>query len=200
MTLLAKVLPPTLTAVVRGQHVRAATAVFDRLLMGQHWAARPAERDAKCVLSRIVVCGLHLIEPALLASDDITEVMGLLRGLPSIMAASMDEFLDMVEHRELMPDAEILASRHHFATQQALSRGRRQKLKALRQVFREVSQRIHDFICLPTYLPTYLPTCLPTCSPSYVSTYLTFYDIDGDNDYLDLVELAVLVSAMEDSL
>ena len=63
MTLLAKVLPPTLTAVVRGQHVRAATAVFDRLLMGQHWATRPAERDAKCVLSRIIVCGLHLIEP-----------------------------------------------------------------------------------------------------------------------------------------
>ena len=105
--------------------------------------------------------GLHLIEPALLASDDITEVMGLLRGLPSIMAASMDEFLDMVEHQELMPDAEILASRHHFATQQALSRRRRKKLNALRQVFKEVSQRIHDFICLPTYLPTHLPTYLP---------------------------------------
>ena len=140
MTLFTKVLPPALTAVVRGQHMRAATAVLDRLLLGHHWAGRPADRDAKCVMARMIVCALDLVEPVLLATDDPSSLMELMRGLPIMIASSLESFLDTVEHKPLIPDAEIRASRLHFKTQHALSKGRRQKVKALRQAFREVSQ------------------------------------------------------------
>ena len=48
------VLTPTATQVVvaGGHTVRCATAVFDRLLLGQHWAARPPTRTAKNVRER----------------------------------------------------------------------------------------------------------------------------------------------------
>jgi hypothetical protein len=52
------VLTPTATqvAVAGGHTVRCATAVFDRLLLGQHWAARPPTRTAKNVRGTHLDC------------------------------------------------------------------------------------------------------------------------------------------------
>lgn len=89
MTLLAKVLPVTLEQ-------NPCARVFDLLLGGGDWA-RPPQRDARGVLIRLIIAALERVQDRVVSTDDIMEVMGLLRALPAELAEDLEGFLTQAE-------------------------------------------------------------------------------------------------------
>jgi hypothetical protein len=125
MTLLAKVLPMTLEQ-------NPCARVFD-MLLGGGAGDRPAQRDSRGVLIRLILVALDRVQDRVLATEDMMDVMLLFRELPKELSAEMEAFVTQAEYAKMpFTDGEVALLRHRHEVEVDMEAKQLSKLRTLR--------------------------------------------------------------------